>query len=231
MKFNDILMLEGNGKMVFDPMVRKLQLFLKKTGKYNLGKSGKNYDGVDGLYGKLTDKACRKEFGKPFKTNNSKDKKINVNKPTSDNKAVLVGGLNYRPGDKSTSEQTSILSNAIGQPVKGFDYDESDDNILRYLKSNPGIPVFLFSAGCKKAEVLSNSSYVNKNQLYIIEPFASGTTKAIINKAVNNGVPARNVYVGKNSSRGYGVVNGTSDSNAKRHWDAISSVGDMVTHG
>ena len=222
-------MLEGNGKMVFDPMVRKLQLFLKKTGKYNLGKSGKNYDGVDGLYGKLTDRACRKEFGKSFKTNKPK---ITINKPTSANKAVLVGGLNYRPGDKSTSEQTSILSNAIGQPVKGFNYNDSNDNILRYLESNPGIPVFLFSKGCEKAFVLSNSSYVNKNQLYIIEPFAINKgTKNIVNMAVNNGVPARNVYVGKNSSRGYGVVNGTSDSNAKRHWDAISSVGDMVTHG
>ena len=222
-------MLEGNGKMVFDPMVRKLQLFLKKTGKYNLGKSGKNYDGVDGLYGKLTDRACRKEFGKSFKPNKPK---ITINKPTSANKAVLVGGLNYRPGDKSTSEQTSILSNAIGQPVKGFNYNDSNDNILRYLESNPGIPVFLFSKGCEKAFVLSNSSYVNKNQLYIIEPFAIDKgTKNIVNMAVNNGVPARNVYVGKNSSRGYGVVNGTSDSNAKRHWDAISSVGDMVTHG
>ena len=222
-------MLEGNGKMVFDPMVRKLQLILKKTGKYNLGKSGKNYDGVDGLYGKLTDRACRKEFGKSFKTNNPK---ITINKPTSANKAVLVGGLNYRPGDKSTSEQTSILSNAIGQPVKGFNYNDSNDNILRYLESNPGIPVFLFSKGCEKAFVLSNSSYVNKNQLYIIEPFAIDKgTKNIVNMAVNNGVPARNVYVGKNSSRGYGVINGTSDSNAKRHWDAISSVGDMVTHG
>lgn len=222
-------MLEGNGKMVFDPMVRKLQLILKKTGKYNLGKSGKNYDGVDGLYGKLTDSACRKEFGKSFKTNKIK---ITINKPTSTNKAVLVGGLNYRPGDKSTSEQTSILSNAIGQPVKGFNYNDSNDNILRYLESNPGIPVFLFSKGCEKAFVLSNSSYVNKNQLYIIEPFAINKgTKNIVNMAVNNGVPARNVYVGKNSSRGYGVINGTSDSNAKRHWDAISSVGDMVTHG
>jgi len=229
MKFNDILMLEGNGKMVFDPMVRKLQLILKKTGKYNLGKSGKNHDGVDGLYGKLTDRACRKEFGKSFKPNKPK---ITINKPTSANKAVLVGGLNYRPGDKSTSEQTSILSNAIGQPVKGFNYNDSNDNILRYLESNPGIPVFLFSKGCEKAFVLSNSSYVNKNQLYIIEPFAINKgTKNIVNMAVNNGVPARNVYVGKNSSRGYGVVNGTSDSNAKRHWDAISSVGDMVTHG
>ena len=229
MKFNDILMLEGNGKMVFDPMVRKLQLILKKTGKYNLGKSGKNYDGVDGLYGKLTDRACRKEFGKSFKPNKPK---ITINKPTSANKAVLVGGLNYRPGDKSTSEQTSILSNAIGQPVKGFDFNDSDNNILKYLESNPGIPVFLFSKGCEKAFVLSNSSYVNKNQLYIIEPFAIDKgTKNIVKMAVNNGVPARNVYVGKNSSRGYGVVNGTSDSNAKRHWDAISSVGDMVTHG
>ena len=181
------------------------------------------------MYGKLTDRACRKEFGKSFKTNKPK---ITINKPTSANKAVLVGGLNYRPGDKSTSEQTSILSNAIGQPVKGFNYNDSNDNILRYLESNPGIPVFLFSKGCEKAFVLSNSSYVNKNQLYIIEPFAIDKgTKNIVNMAVNNGVPARNVYVGKNSSRGYGVINGTSDSNAKRHWDAISSVGDMVTHG
>jgi len=156
---------------------------------------------------------------------------IDTQSNLSTNKAILVGGLNYRPGDKSTAEQTSILSKSTGLPMKGFNFDDSDDTVLGYLKSNPGIPVFLFSAGCKKAEVLSNSSYVNKNQLYIIEPFASGTTKAIINKAVNNGVPAKNVYVGNVTSRGKGVVNGTSDSKAKIHWDALVSVGNMINTG
>ena len=147
-------------------------------------------------------------------------------------KAILVGGLNYRPGDKSTAEQTSILSKSTGLPVKGFNFNDSDDAVLGYLKSNPGIPVFLFSAGCKKAEVLSKSSYVNKNQLYIIEPYAtSKNTKDVINTAVNNGVPAKNVYVGNDISRGHGVVNGTSDSKAKSHWDALVSVGNIVTTG
>ena len=226
MKFGDILFLEG-----YDPKVVKIQKALKDTKKYDLGKSGKNHDGVDGWYGPLTDKAYRKEYGKPFKssTNTTVTKKIKTDKSISSSGAILVGGLNYRQGDISTSEQANILSNSLGIPVKGFDYNVSDSTILKYMESNPGIPVFLFSAGCNKASVLSKSSYVDKNQLYIIEPYASSRNVTnIVGNAVSNGVPTSHVFVGGNSSRGYGVVSGTSSSQSKTHWGALTSVGKIV---
>jgi len=235
--------ISGNGTEEFDlstaiKLIPDAETMVKVNQALKLGMQTKNWeygsigDAVNGELG-IFDQTYKDQISAHIKNISAKKYSGSVSntQPTiAANKAVLVGGLNYRPGDKPTAEQTFILSKSTGLPLmKGFDYDESDDTVLGYLKSNPGIPVFLFSAGCKKAEVLSNSAYVNKNQLYIIEPFASKDTKDIITKAVNNGVPAKNVYVGKNSSRGYGVVSGTSDSKAKLHWDALVSVGNMVS--
>ena len=144
--------------------------------------------------------------------------------------AILVGGLNYRSGDKSTSTQAQMLKNALGVTnVKSFDWDASTESILSFLSANPKTPVFLFSAGCKKAGALSASNNVDVKKLYIIEPFyeAGGETEKSVKTAVSNGVPSKNVFVGKNASRGSGIVSGTSSSNGSDHWDALVTVGRM----
>ena len=144
--------------------------------------------------------------------------------------AVLVGGVNYREGDKSTSTQASILKNSLGvMNVKSFDWDASTESILSFLAANPKTPVFLFSAGCKKAGALSESGNVDVNKLYIIEPFyeAGGETAKSVQKAVSNGVPSKNVFVGPNASRGNGIVGGSASSQAKGHWEALVTVGRM----
>ena len=144
--------------------------------------------------------------------------------------AILVGGLNYRSGDKSTSTQAQMLKNALGVTnVKSFDWDSSTESILSFLSANPKTPVFLFSAGCKKAGALSASNNVDVKKLYIIEPFyeAGGETEKSVKTAVSNGVPSKNVFVGTNASRGSGIVSGTASSNAKDHWDALVTVGRM----
>jgi hypothetical protein len=144
--------------------------------------------------------------------------------------AVLVGGLNYRSGDKSTSTQAQMLKTALGVTnVKSFDWDASTESILSFLSANPKTPVFLFSAGCKKAGPLSASNNVDINKLYIIEPYyePGGETAKSVKTAVNNGVPSKNVFVGTNASRGSGIVSGTSSSNGSDHWDALVSVGRM----
>jgi hypothetical protein len=144
--------------------------------------------------------------------------------------AILVGGLNYRSGDKSTSTQAQMLKNALGVTnVKSFDWDASTESILSFLSVNPKTPVFLFSAGCKKAGALSASNNVDVKKLYIIEPFyeAGGETEKSVKTAVSNGVPSKNVFVGTNASRGSGIVSGTASSNAKDHWDALVTVGRM----
>jgi len=144
--------------------------------------------------------------------------------------AILVGGLNYRSGDKSTSTQAQMLKNALGVTnVKSFDWDASTESILSFLSANPKTPVFLFSAGCKKAGALSASNNVDVKKLYIIEPFyeAGRETEKSVKTAVSNGVPSKNVFVGTNASRGSGIVSGTASSNAKDHWDALVTVGRM----
>jgi hypothetical protein len=96
------------------------------------------------------------------------------------------------------------------------------------MGGNPGIPVFLFSAGCTKAYDLSKSPNVDKDKLYIIEPYAvSETTKSIVRSAVSNGVPASNVFVGGSQGRGKGIVDGASDSNSSSHFGALTTVGSM----
>ena len=69
------------------------------------------------------------------------------------------------------------------------------------------------------------------NKLYIVEPFyeAGGETAKSVQKAVSNGVPSKNVFVGPNASRGNGIVGGSASSQAKGHWDALVTVGRMFS--
>jgi len=144
--------------------------------------------------------------------------------------AVLVGGLDYRSSDQPIDQQVELVKKGLGgdKRVKGFRYNASTSEVLNFMGGNPGIPVFLFSAGCTKAYDLSKSPNVDKDKLYIIEPYAvSETTKSIVNSAVSNGVPASNVFVGGSQGRGKGIVDGASDSNSSSHFGALTTVGSM----
>ena len=157
-------------------------------------------------------------------------------------KAVLVGGLDYRPGDLKIDKQIELLNAGLGKniaEIKGFPYNTKTQVILDFLKTTHGIQVFLFSAGCSKALSITNSGFVDKNKIYVIEPYGvskprpAGSikktydTKTIIQEAVKAGLPASNVFVGSSAPRGFGIVNGASNSNAKGHWAALTSVGAM----
>jgi len=144
--------------------------------------------------------------------------------------AVLVGGLDYRSSDQPIDQQVELVKKGLGgdKRVKGFRYNASTSEVLNFMGGNPGIPVFLFSAGCTKAYDLSKSPNVDKDKLYIIEPYAvSETTKSIVNSAVSNGVPASNVFVGGSQGRGKGIVDGASDSRSSSHFGALKTVGSM----
>jgi hypothetical protein len=144
--------------------------------------------------------------------------------------AVLVGGLDYRSSDQPIEQQVELVKKGLGgdKRVKGFRYNASTSEVLNFMGGNPGIPVFLFSAGCTKAYDLSKSPNIDKDKLYIIEPYAvSETTKSIVNSAVSNGVPASNVFVGGSQGRGKGIVDGASDSRSSSHFGALTTVGSM----
>jgi hypothetical protein len=216
----------------YDPEVEKIQKILVK--KYDLGNFGPKNDGVDGKAGPLTRKAYQKEFGKELslksKTDVKSPDKSSV-KSTGSFDAVLVGGLDYRDGDLDIDSQVKLLNSGLGsdKKIKGFRYSTSTRDIEDFLERNPKIPVYLFSAGCKKANELAVSPYVNKNKLFIIEPYALGpVTKNNVRAAVSNGVPSSNVFVGKSGGRGAGVVSGASSSNSSSHWGALKQVGLMT---
>ena len=208
----------------FDPKVVKIQQVLVDKG-YNLCKYGPNNNGVDGKMGELTKKAYEKEFGKKLKDSEPSSKSNN-----GDTNAILIGGLDYRSGDLSIDSQVEkFKENSKFGNVKGFRYNTPTSTILDFLKSNPNTPVYMFSAGCTKSNDISKSPNVDKNKVFIIEPFASSpTTKQIVQSAVSNGIPASNVFVGPNSSRGANVVNGASSSKAKTHWDALKQVASLT---
>jgi hypothetical protein len=138
--------------------------------------------------------------------------------------AVLIGGLDYRAGDYKIDQQVELLKKTYGSSknVKGFRYNTPTATILEFLTQNPKIDVYMFSAGCAKAAEISKSSNINPARVFIIEPYsASARTKEIVATAVTNGVPAQNVYVGPNITRGKGTVTGESSSNSASHWGAL----------
>jgi hypothetical protein len=216
----------------YDPEVEKIQKILVK--KYDLGNYGPKNDGVDGKAGPLTRKAYQKEFGKELSLKSKTDVKSSDKSPVKSSgsfDAVLVGGLDYRDGDLDIDSQVKLLNSGLGsdKKIKGFRYSTSTRDIEDFLERNPKIPVYLFSAGCKKANELAVSPYVNKNKLFIIEPYALGpVTKNNVRAAVSNGVPSSNVFVGKSGGRGAGVVSGASSSNSSSHWGALKQVGLMT---
>lgn len=144
--------------------------------------------------------------------------------------AVLVGGLDYRSGDYPISQQIELLKKGLGsdKKIKGFRFNTPSSDIVNFISQNPNVAVFLFSAGATKASDIASSGLVDPNKIFVIEPYAkSPKTRSIVSSAVSQGVPAKNIFVGGNQSRGMGIVNGSSDSQSNSHWGALESVGSM----
>jgi hypothetical protein len=142
--------------------------------------------------------------------------------------AVLVGGLDNRSGDYKINDQVELLKKGLGQDkkVKGFRYNTPTSEIKSFLDKNPNVSVYLFSAGCNKAGEISKLNKINKNKVYIIEPYGkSKNVTSIVNFAVNNGIPSSNVYSGSGSARGEGITSNSSKTKNVSHWGSLEFVG------
>ena len=149
------------------------------------------------------------------------------NQIQSEFKGILVGGLDYRSGDKKINEQEALLKQGYGNVnVKSFVHNTTAATVTKFLSDSPKLPIFLFSAGCSLAESLSKSNLVDNNNLFIIEPWVeSANSKKIIDNAIKNGVPATNVYVGPGAARGTGIVGASKTPSGIDHWGALKYVG------
>ena len=209
----------------YDPKIETIQKYLKSK-NYNLGSFGPNKDGIDGKLGPLTRAAMEQEFGTKTKTNIG-----TTSGKLGEYDAILVGGLDNRPGDLNIDAQINLLKQGLGSDknVKGFRYSTPTSTIIDTIKSNIGVPVYLFSAGCRKSNEIANALGKYKNRLFIIEPYAAGAeTKNNVRNAVNSGVPATNVFVGDSVGRGKGIINSPSSSKSSSHWNALKTVASMT---
>ena len=150
--------------------------------------------------------------------------------------AVLVGGLEHRNGDINLDGQIGLLSKGLGidkTKIKGFHHNDSPADIVKFIQSNPGIKVFLFSWGCQKADTISRIQNIKKEKVYIIEPYAPSGKNDSVSTAINNGVPKTNVFYGEdrygNLPKGsFGKGLGGTPSGAATHFDSLTTVGQKV---
>ena len=63
------------------------------------------------------------------------------------NSILLLGGLDYRSGDKKIDEQVSLLKKGSQLQTKGFRYNNSEGIIQDILESKKPMYVVLFSKG------------------------------------------------------------------------------------
>jgi hypothetical protein len=139
---------------------------------------------------------------------------------------AFIGGYDDRSGDKTLSWQVSQLQQSSGfRKIKGFRYNVSTTELKTFFVENPNIPVFMFSKGCEKINELLKCN-VNKNRIYIIEPWVGKSNSLSFFNNVATKIPANHIFVGGDAGRGKGI-RGAVSSESKGHWDSIASVGRM----
>jgi hypothetical protein len=147
---------------------------------------------------------------------------------------ILMAGLNYRKGDKSTEEQGKLLSSGLGGITDVIAKDYTDlSGIKKEIDISPNSPIVLFSAGGSKAKQISK--YViekggDPNNIFISEPYTCNSgVKANVDAAIANGVPVANIIYGGDNCTGANV-GGVSrkDRGGKSHWDGLKVAGQLV---
>jgi len=148
--------------------------------------------------------------------------------------AILIGGLDNRRDkktgeliDKTIGEQISLLQSASGlNNIIGLRYSASDDDIKKTVESNPNFPVVLFSKGCEKAHVVLSCKGINRNKVFVIQPWAGNEGMMSYYNKLN--IPKNQIYVGKSSSTGNGIGGATRCPEGMGHWESLPAIGGMV---
>lgn len=149
-------------------------------------------------------------------------------------KILLLGGLDTRKGDKDITTQSKLLKEGTGgtMEVDGFRYKDLN-GIVAAIEQDPNTFVVLFSAGCQHASKVAESIKEHGgdlNRLFIVEPYNGSTTIKAVKKAVEMGVPAKNVIAGSYAQVGKGMIDGSTPTPkcTPSHWCALSEVGKMI---
>lgn len=157
---------------------------------------------------------------------------------SSEYKAILVGGLDDRRDekgkliDKTIEQQEDSFKSGYGNvKIKAFRYTTKTQDILNFIKEYPKTPVFMFSKGCEISNQIAKSPYVDKNTVFIIQPYTvSSGVLSIVNAAIKSGIPAANVYKGGSDSTGANVVGATPCPKGMGHWESLPYVAKLKSN-
>lgn len=156
-------------------------------------------------------------------------KKSNVANENKNSDIIFMGGLDNREGDLNLNQQVQLLkTNLKGKKIKGFRYNDIL-GVQSEVKESPNDIIILFSAGCFYADKISEATN-NKENMFIVEPYGTSmNVKKSVNEAVANGIPNKNIIVGKTTDRGFNIVkNATSTPSNSNHWNALKFVGTLI---
>lgn len=187
--------------------------------------------GADGKWGKNTSNAWSK-YGEEYEkmTTDSNANLDVINKDSKSDIVILMGGLDYRPGDLNITQQKNVLQSKLpNKKVIGFRYTDLT-GVLNAIKNNPDSYVVLFSAGCSKSAEIANAM-TDKSKLFIVEPYAASSSVASsVSNAVSSGTPSSNVVAGPNKARGDGAVAGATKTPPNYdHWGALDFVTTLIS--
>jgi hypothetical protein len=186
-------------------------------------------DNIRNMFGKKTDNTSDESDNN---ISNSEESNKNTNKDSKNKTSgdvILMGGLDYRPGDLNITQQINVVKEKLPKKnVIGFRYSNLKDT-LKAIKDNPDAYVILFSAGCNYSSEIAKT-IKNKDRLFIVEPYASSkNTSNSVKSAVSSGVPSSNVVTGAGKPRGEGVVSGaTKTPSSYDHWGALKFVTTLI---
>jgi hypothetical protein len=160
----------------------------------------------------------------------------NRKKSSSPLKVLFLGGLDTRKNDKDISVQSKLLQEGLGDKysIKAYRYTNGKE-LISDITKNSKVIVVMFSAGCSQSFAVAKAMKNNNQKLsnvYIVEPYHSGgTTTKSVQKAVELGVPQKNVLVGTNSNTGLGVVSNTTQTPkcSPKHWCSLTKVGEIIS--
>lgn len=153
---------------------------------------------------------------------------------TKSTKILLLGGLDNRVGDKNITEQAKLLQNGTDNTMEVFGFRfNNPKGIIEAIEKDPNNFVVLFSAGCRNASNVAESVKSKKgnlNNIYIVEPFNGTATIKSVKKAVEIGVPSKNVIVGSYAQVGKGMINGSTltPKCSPSHWCSLTEVGKII---
>ena len=143
----------------------------------------------------------------------------------------------FPPGDLNLAQQTEKVKKGFNGTEKtadvvSFRYNDSNTPIFKAIKDNPGAPIMLFSAGCQKCLAIANYlKSLNRplTLLHINEPYScSAGTKNTVDKAIELGVPKKNVYSGGSDCTGANIDGATKVKGRTDHFQSCTPVTKLI---